>query len=69
MESDAESYGTLNNPQYELGCAFIRSLGLTKGDKVLDMGCATGDVTHLYAMLLVNAVKLLASNPMRRGSK
>ena len=45
MESDAKSYGALNNPQYELGCGFIRSLNLTKGDKVLDMGCGTGDVT------------------------
>ena len=44
---DAEAYSKLGRPQYEMGDAFIKELELSKGDKVVDMGCGTGDVTKL----------------------
>ena len=49
MESDAKAYSQLNKPQYDAGCDFIRSLNLSKGAKVLDMGCGTGEVTKFIA--------------------
>ena len=49
MESDAKAYSQLNKPQYDAGCDFIRTLSLSKGAKVLDMGCGTGELTKFIA--------------------
>ncbi len=49
MEADAKAYDELSGPQIEAGSRFIRELNLSLGDKVLDMGCATGHLTKYIA--------------------
>ncbi|CAB4015521.1 Hypothetical predicted protein [Paramuricea clavata] len=50
MEDNAKAYDQLSKPQYESGCKFISEfINLSPGDKVLDMGCGTGQVTKYVA--------------------
>ena len=49
MEEAAKAYDELSKPQVEAGEEFIRELNLSKGDKVLDMGCGTGTLTKFIA--------------------
>ena len=50
MEDNAKAYDQLNKPQYEAGCKFISEfINLSPGDKVLDMGCGTGQITKYVA--------------------
>ena len=50
MEADTVAYDKLSaSQQTEAGEKFIRELNLPKGDKVLDMGCATGIITKKIA--------------------
>ena len=48
-QSNASLYSALSSVQYHTGCSFIASLGLNIGDKVLDMGCGTGELTKHIA--------------------
>lgn len=43
------AYDKLCKPQVEEGGKFIRELNLSKGDRVLDMGCGTGILTKYIA--------------------
>ena len=52
IEEDATAYSSLSTPHYEMGCDFVRSLEISEGDKVLDMGCGTGNVTNFIANLV-----------------
>ena len=45
----AEKYTELNAPQVEYGKRLVNLLGLKRGDKVLDMGCGTGELTSFIA--------------------
>ena len=46
MEDNAKAYDQLSKTQYEAGCKLISEfINLSPGDKVLDMGCGTGQVT------------------------
>ena len=45
----AEKYSELNAFQVELGKKIINLLGVKRGDKVLDMGCGTGEITSFIA--------------------
>ena len=45
MNIDAEAYSKLGRPQFEMDNAFIVELELLKGDRVVDMGCGSGDIT------------------------
>ena len=47
--TNATQYSTLAQPQFNGGCEFIDTLGLKPGDKVLDMGCGTGEITRYLA--------------------
>ena len=49
MEADAKDYDEVSEPQIDEGVEFVRELNLSKGDKVLDMGCGTGHVTKHIA--------------------
>ena len=46
---NAAQYSSLARPQFNGGCQFIDTLGLKPGDKVLDMGCGTGEITRYIA--------------------
>ena len=43
--SNASLYSALSSVQYNTGCSFLETLDLNLGDKVLDMGCGTGELT------------------------
>ena len=45
----AEKYSELNAFQVGLGKQLINLLGVKRGDKVLDMGCGTGEITSFIA--------------------
>jgi cyclopropane fatty-acyl-phospholipid synthase-like methyltransferase len=49
MEKDAKAYDEMRKPQIESGSQFIRELSLSQGDKILDMGCGTGNLTKYIA--------------------
>ncbi|CAB4015520.1 Hypothetical predicted protein [Paramuricea clavata] len=51
MEDNAKAYDQLlSKTQYESGCKFISEfINLCPGDKVLDMGCGTGQITKYIA--------------------
>ena len=52
MEANAKAYSILNKPQYDQAYDFVRSLKISEGDRVLDMGCGSGDVTSNIASLV-----------------
>lgn len=49
MDSNAKAYDTLRKPQYDIGCIFLDALIVSPGDKVVDMGCGTGQLTKFIA--------------------
>lgn len=49
MEVNANVYDEVSEPQFEEGVKFIRELSLSTGDKVLDMGCGTGNLSIFIA--------------------
>ncbi|CAB4038113.1 Hypothetical predicted protein [Paramuricea clavata] len=49
MEKDAKAYDEMSEPQVETGSQFIRELSLSQEDRILDMGCGTGNLTKYIA--------------------
>lgn len=45
----AALYSTSSSIQFKAGCSFLETLNLKLGDKVLDMGCGTGELTKNIA--------------------
>ena len=45
----AEKYSQLNKTQVDYGKKLVKVLDLKRGDKVLDMGCGTGEITSFIA--------------------
>lgn len=48
-EHIAEKYSVVNGPQIEFGRKFVALIGIKEGNKVLDMGCGTGELTAFIA--------------------
>ena len=48
-QSNASLYSALSSVQYNTGCGFLETLDIKFGDKVLDMGCGTGELTNYMA--------------------
>ena len=44
-----EKFSEVNEFQIEVGKKLIKLLGVKRGDKVLDMGCGTGEITSFIA--------------------
>ena len=63
MDADAKAYDELNQPQYEAGCKFINELNLSAGNKVLDMGCGTGNITKYIADIVGSDGQVLGIDP------
>lgn len=47
----AEKYSEVNEFQVEIGQKLVKHLGIKYGDKLLDMGCGTGEITAFIADL------------------
>ncbi len=63
MDADAKAYDELNQPQYEAGCKFINELNLSAGNKVLDMGCGTGNITKYIADIVGSDGQVVGIDP------
>ena len=63
MDSNAKAYGALSTPQYDMGCTFLRVLNVSRGDKVLDMGCGTGELTKFIADLVGGDGEVVGVDP------
>ena len=61
--TDAEVYSMSVRPQYEMWRALTEELHLTKGEKVLDMGCGTGDITKLVSEIVGIEGKVVGVDP------
>jgi ubiquinone/menaquinone biosynthesis C-methylase UbiE len=64
MDVDAKSYGELNKPQYDSSIEFIKEfIHFSEGDKVLDMGCGTGDITKYIADIVGSKGEVVGVDP------
>ncbi|CAB4015522.1 Hypothetical predicted protein [Paramuricea clavata] len=64
MDADAEAYDEISKPQIKSGCEFVSSeLNLSPGDKVLDMGCGTGQVTKYVADIVGSDGEVVGIDP------
>ena len=63
MEADAEAYDELSQPQIKIACTFISTINLSKGAKVLDMGCGTGNVTKYIADIVGSDGQVVGVDP------
>ncbi|CAB4011649.1 Hypothetical predicted protein [Paramuricea clavata] len=62
-QSNASLYSTLSSVQYKAGCSFVETLELKLGDKVLDMGCGTGELTTYIAKQVGELGKVIGVDP------
>ena len=63
MEYNAWAYDELSKPQIEAGCKFINELNLSVGNKVLDMGCGTGNITKYVADIVGSDGQVVGIDP------
>ena len=59
----ADKYSQLNEPQVEFGKKLVVLLDLKHGDKVLDMGCGTGEMTTFIADQVGEEGEVLGVDP------
>ena len=59
----AEKYSQLNKTQVEYGKKLVKVLDLKHGDKVLDMGCGTGEITSFIADQVGEQGQVLGVDP------
>ena len=63
MEKDAKCYDELSQPQYESGRKFINDLNISAGNKVLDIGCGTGNLTKYIADIVGSDGQVFGIDP------
>ena len=63
MEESAKAYDDLSQIQVKLGYLFTSELNLSKGAKVLDMGCGTGNVTKYIADIVGSDGQVVGVDP------
>ena len=63
MENYAATYDEVSKPQYKSGCALIDKLNMSRGAKVLDMGCGTGHVSKYIADIVGPEGQVVAVDP------
>ena len=61
--SNASLYSTTSLIQYKTGCSFVDTFDLKLGDKVLDVGCGTGEVTKYVAKQVGDLGKVIGIDP------
>ena len=63
MENYAATYDEVSKPQYETGCELIDKLNISRGAKVLDMGCGTGRISKYIADIVGPDGQVVAVDP------
>ena len=62
-ESIAKKYSEINELQVQWGKELAGSAGIKPGDRVLDMGCGTGELTSYLANLVGKDGEVVAVDP------
>ena len=63
MEDDAIAYDKVSGPQIKIAQTFFNKLIISKGAKVLDMGCGTGNVTKYIADIVGSDGQVVGVDP------
>ena len=69
MNTDAEAYSKLGRAQFKMGNAFIVELELLKGNRVVKMGCGTGDITKIVSDSVGAEEKVIGVDPDEAKNK
>lgn len=65
----SEKYSEINEMQVEVGKNVVKKLGVKSGEKVLDMGCGTGEITEFIANLVGKQVEVVGVDPDKERIK
>lgn len=63
MAEQAQQYSSISSLQHAGGLKLLSSLRLKSGDHVLDLGCGTGNVTHIAAQRVAPNGKVVGLDP------
>ena len=63
MVDSAESYRKFSKPQYSHGAELLAKLNIESGQRVLDVGCGTGELSALLADKVAPHGRVLGIDP------